>query len=305
MKKSTLLGLLLIFSLSVSYAQKPQLLNKEDSLKYGWWTRNTQLAANLSGSAFSQNWQGGGINNIVLGGVFANKADFFKGKGVWTNDIQLQLGTLSNYSKDKPRETRKNLDRLFAETKYAKKINAKTNWFVGATLLSQMIKGYDYSNDKLPIISNFFAPAFFTQGIGLEYKPKPYFFISLGGATLRQTVVANQKVWDSEYYKTSDKVFGVEKGKKLRLEGGFQAVAAFDKNLTPKLNLKWRWQTFSPYTFKAFDHNVSAMATYKLNKYINLNATVLGIYDWDQTGPKDLKPWQINGGANLGFAVQL
>ena len=305
MKKSTLLGLFLILSLSVPYAQKPQLLNKEDSLKYGWWTRNTQLAANLSGSAFSQNWQGGGVNNIVLGGVFGNKSDFFKGTGVWTNDIQLQLGTLSNYSKDKPKETRKNLDRLFAESKYAKKINPKLNWFAGATLLSQMIKGYDYSNEKLPIISNLFAPAFLTQGIGLEYKPKSFFFISLGGATLRQTIVANQKVWDSEYYKGAEKIYGVERGKKLRLEGGFQAVASFDKKLTEKINLKWRWQTFTPYTFKAFDHNLSALASYKLNKYVNLNATVLGIYDWDQTGPKGLKPWQINGGANLGFAVQL
>jgi hypothetical protein len=305
MKKITFPFLFILLLSTITYAQKPQLLNKEDSLRHGWWTRSTQLAANFSGSAFSQNWQGGGINNIVLGGMFANKSDFTKGKGVWTNDVQLQIGTLSNFSKGKDRDTRKNLDRLFAESKYSQRISPKVNWFAGATLLSQLIKGFDFSNDKLPIISNLFAPAFLTQGVGLEYKPKPHFFISFGGATLRQTIVANNKVWDSEYYKGSEKIFGVERGKNVRLEGGFQAVAAYDKNLSDKLNLKWRWQTFTPYKLNAFDHNLAAIASFKLNKYINLNGTVLGIYDWDQTGPKKQKPWQVNGGANLGFSVQL
>ncbi|MBL0304215.1 MAG: hypothetical protein IPQ23_21395 [Cytophagaceae bacterium] len=132
-----------------------------------------------------------------------------------------------------------------------------------------------------------------------------HFFHIIGRCYLTSDLVANQKVWDSEYYKGAEKIYGVERGKKLRLEGGFQAVASFDKNLTEKINLKWRWQTFTPYTFKAFDHNLSALASYKLNKYVNLNATVLGIYDWDQTVAQRPETRQINGGANLGFAVQL
>jgi hypothetical protein len=305
MKKIQLTFLTLVVFSTLSFAQKPALTNLADSLKYGYWARNTNLGANLSGAVFSQNWQGGGINNLILGGIFTNRADFTKGKGVWSNDIQLQLGTLTNYTKDKPKENRKNLDRLFVETKYAKAINPKLNWFVAGSLLSQMINGVDYAGAKQPIISSLFAPAFLTEGIGLEYKPKKHFNLSLGGATIRQTIVAGNKVWNSDYYKGQPKIFGVEKGKKLRMEGGLQGVANYDKNLTEKVNLKWRWQTFVPYNFKAFDHNLSALMSLKINKYVNLNGALIGIYDWDQTGPKKQKPWQLNGGANFGFALKL
>jgi hypothetical protein len=305
MKKQFLLLSIFMIISGVAFSQKPEMLNKADSLKYGWWDRTTQLGVNLSGSAFSQNWQGGGVNNMVLGGIFANKADYTKGKGVWSNDIQLQLGTITNYSKDNPKETRKNIDRLFLETKYSRSINPKLNWFASANFLSQFVKGYDYSDTKRPIISNLFAPAFLSEGIGLEWKPVKHFYLGLGGATIRQTIVSNKTVENSTYYAGQEKIYGVERGKSVRLEGGFQLVAAYDKNITDRVNLKWRWQTFTPYTLKTFDHNINAIITLKVNKYININGSLIGIYDWDQTGPKGLKPWQLNGGANLGFTLQL
>lgn len=310
--KKIILSCISVLCLSVSmsaFAQGVVLKNREDSLRVGWWERKTQLGANISGSAFSENWQGGGTNNIVLGGVFGNKADRFKGKGVWTNDLQLQLGMLNNYRKQQSggriKESRKNLDRLFAETKYASKISPKVNWFASATLLSQLLKGVDYENDKQPIVSAFFSPAFITQGIGLEYKPVKYFVLSFGGATIRETLVLSDAVWNSEKFEGKPTIYGVERGKKSRLEGGFQGVAAYDKNLTPKINLKWRWQTFMPYNFKSMDHNVNAIASAKVNKYMNVNATLIVIFDKDQTEGLGLKPWQVNGGLNLGFAVQL
>ena len=55
MKIIILIAYLFAFSTNYIVAQtkvKPILSNKVDSLKYGWWTKNTQLGANLSGSAF-------------------------------------------------------------------------------------------------------------------------------------------------------------------------------------------------------------------------------------------------------------
>lgn len=305
--KKTIIAIILLQAVSLSLlAQKPVLTNLADSLKYGYWTRNTQLGANFSGSAFSGNWQGGGNNNLVIGGTFANRADRFKGKGVWTNDLQIQIGSISNYIKGKPKDSRKNLDRIFAESKYAQKINPKLNWFIGATFLTQMINGYDFGGTNRTLTSGLLAPGFLTEGIGLEYKPNKFFVLSLGGATLRQTFVVKDDVKKSPFYAKADKIYGVEKAKSVRNEGGFQVVGAYDRNLTEKVNLKWRWQSFIPYNFGTVDHNVNAIATFKINKYVNLNATAIGIYDWDQTGGgRGLKPWQINGGFNFGFALQL
>jgi hypothetical protein len=294
-----------IKSIVAQSKEKPILSNRADSLKYGWWTKSTQLGANFSGSAFSQNWQGGGNNNLVFGGVFGHRADFTKGESIWTNDLQLQVGSIANYTKDQPKEVRKNVDRLFFETKYSKKISSKINWFASINLLSQLLKGVDYTNNKKPIVSSFFAPAFLSEGIGLEYKPSKYFVLNFGGATLRQTIVANEKLKNSSEYVGKPEIFGVPRNKKIKNQGGFQLVAAYDKNLTDKINFKWRWQIFTPYQFNEFDHNLNAIATIKVNKYMNLNAALIGIYDKSQTSPKNEKPWQINAGANLGFSLQL
>jgi Protein of unknown function (DUF3078) len=304
----------LLFSTLTIFAQKtekPVMANMADSLKYGWWTKSKQLGVNLSGSAFSDNWQGGGTNNIVIGGLFASRADRTKGKGVWSNDLQLQVGSLTNFNKvagkSSTRESRKNLDRMFFESKYSQKINAKVNWFASLNFLSQFLKGLDYGSaaSTKPLVSRMFAPAFITEAVGLEYKPTKHFFLNFGGAALRQTIVASDDVKNSTKYTGKSEIFGVPRAKSIKNQGGFQVVAGYDKNLTDKVNLKWRWQVFMPYQFNEFDHNLNAIATIKVNKYVNLNATLIGIFDRSQTSPNAAKPWQLNGGANLGFALQL
>jgi hypothetical protein len=322
------LVLFVLFNLVAAnlFAQKPEkpiLKNIEDSLKYGYWTKGTQLGANLSGSAFSQSWKGGGVNNIGMGAVFNNKAQYFRGKGIFTNDLQLQLGFLNNLPKVNgkvEREFRKNLDRLFLESKYARKINPKLNWFAGLNLLSQFLKGFDFTDPNKPVTSNLFAPAFLSEGLGLEYKATPHLMLSFGGATLRQTFVMNDEVFRNTEKPGKNKAgddtyfsYGVERGKKMLFEAGFQGVAAYDKNITKNLNIKGRWQSFYAYApiSKAVDHNVNLIATAKLNKYVNVNFGLIAIFDRDQVSKAEAvandykSSWQLNGGANLGFGIQL
>lgn len=318
-----LLNLFLVFGLMAQRPEKPLLKNMEDSLKYGWWTKGTQLSANFSGSAFSQSWQGGGINNIGLGAVFNNKAVFTKAKGVFTSDLQLQLGFLNNMPKvngKTQREFRKNIDRLFYDAKYARKISDRLNWFAGVNLLSQFLNGYDYASTKRPVISSLFAPAFLSQGLGLEYKATPHLMLSFGGATLRQTFVMNDEVFENTKKAGTTKdgkptfySYGVEQGKRMLNEAGIQGVAAYDRNITKNLNIKGRWQSFYAYApiSKAVDHNVNVILTAKLNKYVNLNMGLIGIFDRDQISKTDIdggkfnSTWQTTGGLNLGFGIQL
>ncbi len=326
MKKTlilVLLNLVLVFESVAQRPEKPMLKNMADSLKYGWWTKGTQLGANFSGSAFSPSWQGGGVNNIGLGTVFNNKAVFTKEKGVFTSDLQLQLGFLNNMPKvngTSQREFRKNIDRLFYDVKYARKINAKFNWFAGINLISQFLKGHNYVETKKPVISSLFSPAFLSEGVGLEYKASPFLMLSFGGATLRQTFVINSEVFENTKKAGTTKggkatfySYGVEQGKKKLFEAGFQGVAAYDRNISKNLNIKGRWQSFYAYApiSKAIDHNVNVILTAKLNKYINLNMGLIGIFDRDQIsksevdGGKYSSSWQTNGGLNLGFGIQL
>ncbi|MFT5884021.1 MAG: hypothetical protein ACI9IP_000472 [Arcticibacterium sp.] len=273
--------------------------NLEDSLRVGWWDRNTQLAINFSQASFNDGWQGGGVNNFAVGLLFNNLAVKHKGKGAWTNDLQFQYGFLNNKGLD----TRKSVDRLFIESKFASSITPKLNWFAGVNLLTQVASGFNFNEDgsRGNIISNFFAPGFISEGVGVEWVPKPYFTIQFGGGTIRQTFVSDNQVFNNTR-NDADRSYGVEKGKKVLNELGTQLVAAFDKNLAENFNLKWRYQGFLAYApeSKAIDHNVNLIATSKIGKYFNVNFTLIGIYDEDQ-----VKKFQISQGLSAGFSLAL
>ena len=308
MKKTVLAFLLFAGVAFAAQAQEEVVLaTKEDSLRVGYWEKNAQLAVNFAQASFNDSWQGGGVNNFSIGALYNQSADRFKGKGVWSNDLQFQYGFLRNKGID----LRKSVDRLFAESKYASAISPKVNWFAGVNLLTQFSNGYDFSSEgeRGDLISSFFAPAFISEGVGLEYIPVPYFKLSLGGATIRQTIVANNTVFENTKQAVTTKdgtetfaSYGVLEGKSLLNELGLQAVATFDKNLAENLNLKWRYQAFLAYApeSKPIDHNINLIATSKIGKYFNVNFSLIGIYDADQ-----IKKFQLSQGLSAGFSLAL
>ncbi|SOE21163.1 Protein of unknown function [Spirosomataceae bacterium TFI 002] len=280
-------------------SQEIELKNLEDSLRVGWWDRSTQLSINFAQASFNDSWQGGGVNNIALGFLFNNKADFTKGKGKWSNDIQFQYGFLNN----KGSGLRKSVDRLFMDSKYSRKLSDKWSWFAGANFISQFGGGYTYNDDNTrgKLISNIFAPGYLSEGVGVDYTPTKHFKLSLGGATMRQTFLANNEVFDNTV-NADDKSYGVARGKKVLTELGFQAVAAYNKDILPNVNLTWRYQAFVAYApeTKPIDHNINLIVAAKVNKYLNVNFSLIGIYDDDA-----INKLQLSQGLAAGLAFNL
>jgi Protein of unknown function (DUF3078) len=307
MKKVFLTICYLAFTANLFAQDGPQ--NLADSLKVGWWDpRSTQFGINFSQAGFNDAWSDaqGSVGSLGLGFIFNNKAVYHKNKGVFSSDMQFQYGSIKNNGQD----ARKSIDRIFLDAKYASKITPKLNWFAGANFLSQFAPGfaYDAKGVKGKKISNLFAPGFLSEGVGLEWKPVKYFVVQLGGATMRQTFVSDDIVFtNTQKTLTEDgkqvfRSYGVEKGKKLLNEMGFQVVAAFDKDVAKNLNLKWRYQGFVAYApkTKPMDHNISVVATAKVNKYLNVNFTMLGVYDADI-----VKKFQLSEGLAVGFLFTL
>ncbi|CAH0996769.1 hypothetical protein EMA8858_02904 [Emticicia aquatica] len=297
------------FSFTINLFAQELPKNREDSLRIGWWDpRSTQFGINFSQSGFNDAWSGaqGSVGSIGIGFIFNNKAIYHKNKGVFSSDIQFQYGTQKNNGQD----ARKSIDRIFMDVKYGSKLSPTINWFAGANFLSQFAPGfaYDASGVKGNKISSLFAPGFLSEGVGLEWKPLKFFVLQLGGATLRQTFMTNDIVFantQQEGTEDGQKIFrsyGVEKGKKVLNEMGFQVIAAFDKDIAKNLNLKWRYQGFVAYApkTKPVDHNISLVTTAKVNKYLNVNFTVLGVYDADI-----VKKFQLSEGLAVGFLFTL
>lgn len=259
--------------------------------------KNIEFGANLNQGSFSSNWTGGGVNSIALGLFFNALSEKKSGKNAWRNDFQSQYGVVRN----KGQQSRKNVDRLFFDTKYNRDLTSKWSLFANVNFLSQFAAGYNYSDidDSKRKVSSLLSPAYLTEAIGIEYKPVPYFFIDFAPGALRQTIVTDTDL----YVNTPDqKNYGVPIGKKIRTEAALmQIVANFDKDIAKNVNLKFRYLMYANIKHPTnIDDRLDAMITAKINKFINVNLGVILVYDQDQSNTV-----QFAQGLGFGFLYSI
>ncbi|MCF0051195.1 DUF3078 domain-containing protein [Dyadobacter chenwenxiniae] len=282
--------LLILTLLTLSLPGLTQTVDLSNSLNAGklkipgdtTW-KKIEFGANLNQGSFSSNWTGGGVNSVALGLFFNALSEKIKGKNAWRNDFQSQYGVVRN----KGQQSRKNVDRIFFDTKYNRSIGAKWSLFANVNFLSQFGDGYNYSaapdsTDVKRKVSGIFSPAYVTEAIGIEYRPAPYFFIDFAPGALRQTIVLDKNL----YVNTPDQNnYGVPIGKRVRTEAALiQIVANFDKDIVKDLNLKFRYLMFSNFKNPGnIDNRLDAMLTAKINKYVNVNLGAIMVYDDDQS----------------------
>ncbi|TDE11266.1 DUF3078 domain-containing protein [Dyadobacter psychrotolerans] len=255
-----------------------------------------ELGSTFNQGTFSGNWTGGGVSSAGIGSFFNALFENKKGKNAWRSDLQTQYGFLKN----KGQQNRKSQDRIFFDTKYSRDLDVKWTLFANLNFQSQFSRGYNYpaEEDSIKItrkVSRFFAPAYLTQSIGLEYKPAPYFFVDFAPGAFRQTIV-----WDTNLYvNTPDqKNYGVPIGKRIRYELALmQIVANYNRDITKQMNLKFRYQLYSSILDPSqIDNRLDASLTAKVNKFFNVNLSAIVVYDDDQSSRV-----QLAQGLNVGF----
>lgn len=243
--------------------------------------KKIEFGANLNQGSFSSNWTGGGVNSIALGLFLNALSETKKGKNSWRNDFQGQYGIVRN----KGQQSRKNVDRIFFDTKYNRELSPKWSLFANVNFLSQFGAGYEYDKDSADVkrkVSGMLSPAYLTEAIGIEYRPVPYFFVDVAPGALRQTIVVDKDL----YVNTPDqKNYGVPIGKRVRTEAALiQVVANFDKDIAKDVNLKFRYLMFSSFKNPLnIDNRLDAQLTAKINKYVNVNLGAIMVYDEDQS----------------------
>lgn len=266
------------------------------------WQKGFEFGLNFNAAQFSTNWQGGGVNNISFGGLLNAKANYKSKNGIhsWDNSLNLQYGIIRSRGQ---RFNRKSADLIFIDSKYGYKLGKKWYAFGGVNFLSQFAFGYEFTPDADPAIietrraiSGFMAPGYLTEALGLEYKPKDWFFARLGLGATRQTFVLNQSV----YAPTDSIRYGVERDALVRNEFGIQLNTNLNKDLVKdKINLQVRYLGFFNYEtpdLDKIDHRFDIIFTAKITKYINVNLTTIFLYDFDQ-----IAEWQNSQVLGIGL----
>jgi hypothetical protein len=272
----------------------------------GPWKRAKQFGFNINQGAFSNNFVGSSVAaSLGIGGFFNAKGEYAKGKIGWVNDLQMKYGILSNTDKAAGSSaiTRKAIDVVLFDTKVTKKISDKWSLAAVGNFLTQFTNTLDAvtANGRTNNVkrSGLFAPAFITESIGFEYKPNKFFNVVISPMALRQTIVS-----DKDLYKVAgnEKNYGVEYGKSLRNEVGLlQVLANFDKDIAKDVNLKFRYMGFASLKKVGnIDDRLDANLTAKINKNVNVNLGLIGIYDDDQSGKL-----QLAQALNFGFLFNL
>jgi len=248
------------------------------------WTKGGQISVNLTQGSLN-NWSAGGddfsfsVNSLI--NLFAY---YKKGRNTWDNNFDFNLGFVNTTTGG----DRKNDDRIDITSKYGYELKKNVSLAVLANLRTQTFDGFAYgANNAKTFTSTFFAPAYITNSVGIDWKPIDGLSIFFSPITSRLVVVNDIRLY-------SVGAFGVTPGKKTNQELGAYAVINYTKALTKTISYKGKLELFSNY--KRNPQNVDVfmtnLFTVKLSKILSATWNVDLIYDDDvrQFGPNKTSP---------------
>ena len=264
----------------------------------GW---RSSLAASLAGSqsAFS-NWQEGGINALSATSALEGAFSRLNGKVRQDHEMRFAFGILKQDTLD----VRKAEDQIRLASAVLYNAAGPFEPTFSADLRTQFAAGFDYNPDaaKYPTqtlvpgdplkVSDFFAPAFLTQSLGVTWDPKPYARARLG-LGLKETVVGIRRLRP---------VYGNRLDQAVRVEAGIDALLRFQKEVFENVSFRSRISSF--YAFQGFDEAPDVLWENGLVMTVNklLNVTIEGALLYDADVSDDVQLKQV---LQVGIAYQL
>ncbi len=203
--------------------------SSEEVQKPNPWTKTWNL--NINGNQASyRNWSQGGVNTIA---TTASTLARFKYSGAsFSNTFRVNLQYGQTWLDGEG--SKKTADLI--------NLRYKLDYFLGSYQLStfaeidfrtQFVDGFDEDNEQ--VVSDFMAPGYLTESIGLSYQPDDYFSVQTG-LGLKQTFVSVDSL--GQYY-------GLNEDENMRSEGGFTISINWDKSFAKTFNYTTELSTFT------------------------------------------------------------
>jgi hypothetical protein len=245
----------------------------------------------MGGQSGTRNWAPAGEEKFSLTAygnllLWANKN---WGANKWTNTLDLSYALINTTSQG----VRKIDDKFDFYSKYTHAV--KNNWGIGtvANLRTQLVSGYDYSENVRKRISGFFAPAYITFSPGAQFSTKNDAFSFHIGPGARWVVVTNSPYSltyqggvkpDGTTERPLASLYGVNPQREVRFEVGPYVSAMFKKEIVKNVTWTTRVDVNSdiieeePFLFDVYWTNVVGM---KVNKWLSVNYNFDLYYDDD------------------------
>ncbi|MBK6682696.1 MAG: DUF3078 domain-containing protein [Ignavibacteriaceae bacterium] len=279
MRSYTIL-LIILFVFSVKAQEIP------DSMLYKW---NPSLTAgfNFSQVSFSD-WAKGGENAIAWNS-YVNFGLVYKSEH-WVFKNQLRAIFGRTQAGDQP--NKQNENEIFMENLVARDLGWIFKFAASNTFLTQITTGYNYKVDPAPKISDFFDPAYITQGIGLLYDKSEY--------VQTRFDLAAREIISNEYYFEADDPTTAEI-EKFKFDLGLNSVTDLKIPIAENVLYVSKLSLFSPFKkLDIWDVRWESLVTAQVNKWLATNLSFVLVYDEDQ-----IKRTQIRQAFQLGLVFSI
>ncbi len=260
----------LLFNTALLLAQDSVAI--PDTLQ-GW---KSTWVVNLNGSQASySNWSQGGVNNIAVTG--RSNATLAYKQGRFSYGVLLD--TRFGQTRIQDEGVRKIDDRLFLMNRFLFDLGNEDSDFKifgNIRFRTQFAEGFNYG--AVPdggniLISNFLAPAYFTQDAGLAYVPTDNFMFE-AGLGLQQTFVRDVELAPR---------YGLDEGDRFRSEAGLTLGSNYDAEIATNILFSTSINTFTSFDkpLSSTDVYFSNRFTARINSYMNTSLSLDLVYNDD------------------------
>lgn len=259
---------------------------KADSNLYKWQP-TLVTGFNLSQVSFSD-WAKGGDNSLAWNAYSRFGLAYQTEDWVFKNQLRLLFGRIQ--VGDGP--NKQNENEFFMETVGARELFAKLKLSVSNTIFTQITTGYDYKVSPEQKVSDFFDPAYITQGIGLLFDNSDYVKSRLD--------LAFREIVTSSYNKESDDPKTAET-EKFKFDIGIASVTDLTVPVAHNVQYTSKLSLFSPFkTLDVWDVRWENAVTAKFSDWFAVNLDFLLVYIQDQ-----IMRTQIRQGLQIGITYTI
>jgi hypothetical protein len=177
-----------------------------------YWTNGLLTQIGFSQVSLT-NWAEGGSGSIAMNAFLDGNANYARGKMIWENRIKGSYGFIQSFGD----HYKKSDDKIQLGSKWGYKAIEKLYFSADFNFRTQFSPGYTYSGDVKTLQSSFFAPAYMSLGLGIDYKPFKSLSINFAPLT-GNFVIVGIKELRAKYGNKEDEGIRTELGAQLKAE---------------------------------------------------------------------------------------
>lgn len=260
------------------------------------WSLDATGKLNASQATYS-NWTEGGLNTLALTVALKGEATHKTRRWKQTHAADLAVGFIQQDTLT----VRKANDRLHLSSALQYRGDGFFRTFsptLAASLRTQFLAGYNYDDNPFsderafPVkVSDFLAPATFTQSVGLTYTPRPWL-------DQRLSVGAKEVLVNERHLRT---LYALSPGDMVRYEAGLESTTELDRTFFEDVNVQSSLRLFAAFNREdAPDMIWENLVSLEFNTWLSLDFELTALYDSDVT-----QALQMREVVSLGASVEI